>query len=128
TAAKAGAATEGREHGTFALDLIHLAQSDRAPDIVMTFPWSSARGPGGLPGTSHTLARATGPLAGTRANHGNMSPWTVRNTFIAWGVDFKRGVTLRTPAGNVDLAPTLLALMNLDRDVDLARFDGRALR
>ena len=46
-----------------------------------------------------------------------MSPWTVRNTFIAWGADFKRGVTVRTPASNVDLAPTLLALMNLDREV-----------
>jgi len=128
TAAKAGGATEGREEGTFALDLIHLAQSDRAPDIVMTFPWSSARGPGGLPGTSYTQAKTTGPLAGTAGNHGNMSPWTVRNTFIAWGIDFKRGVALRTPAGNVDLAPTLLALMNLDHDVDLAQFDGRPLR
>jgi arylsulfatase A-like enzyme len=29
---------------------------------------------------------------------------------------------------NVDLAPTLLALMNLDKDVDLRRFDGRPLR
>ena len=56
-----------------------------------------------------------------------MSPWTVRNTFIAWGADFKRGVTVRTPASNVDLAPTLLALMNLDREVDLGRFDGRPL-
>jgi predicted AlkP superfamily pyrophosphatase or phosphodiesterase len=119
---------EGRAPATFALDLIHLEQSDRAPDIVMTFPWSSAQGPFGLPGTSYTAANATGPLAGTAGNHGNMSPWTVRNTFFAWGPDFKRGVTLRTPAGNVDIAPTLLTLMGLDKDVDLARFDGRPLR
>src|SRR5579883_638203 len=123
-----GANVGGREAGTFDLDLIHLAQSDRAPDIVMTFPWSSNLGAFGLPGTSYTQAATTGPLAGTAGNHGNMSPWTVRNTFFAWGVDFKRGVTLRTPAGNVDLAPTLLALMNLDHDVDLAQFDGRPLR
>ena len=56
-----------------------------------------------------------------------MSPWVVHNTFLAWGPDFKRGVTVRTPASNVDLAPTLLALMNLDKDVP-DRFDGRALR
>jgi arylsulfatase A-like enzyme len=61
-------------------------------------------------------------------NHGSMSPWTVHNTFIAWGVDFKHATTVRTPASNVDLAPTLLALMNLDKDVDMRRFDGRVLR
>jgi arylsulfatase A-like enzyme len=32
---------------------------------------------------------------------------------------------VRTPASNVDLAPTLLALMNLDKDLDVSRFDGR---
>jgi arylsulfatase A-like enzyme len=57
-----------------------------------------------------------------------MSPWVVRNTFLAWGPDFKRGTTVRTPASNVDLAPTLLALMNLDKDAGLDRFDGRVLR
>ena len=56
-----------------------------------------------------------------------MSPWTVRNTFLAWGVDFKRGATVRTPASNVDLAPTLVALMNLDKDIDVKAFDGRVL-
>jgi hypothetical protein len=45
----------------------------------------------------------------------------------AWGPDFKRSFTVRTPASNVDLVPTLLALMNLDKNVP-ERFDGRALR
>jgi arylsulfatase A-like enzyme len=123
-----GVPVEGRAPGTFALELVHLANSDRGPDIVFTFPWSSAKGPTGLPGLDYTEAAATGPLKGAEGNHGSMSPWTVRNTFFAWGVDFKRGVTIRTPSSNVDLAPTLLALMNLDREVDLGRFDGRALR
>jgi len=51
----------------------------------------------------------------------------VRNTFLAWGADFKKGATVRTPASNVDLTPTLLSLMNLDKDVGVDRFDGRAL-
>src|SRR5262249_36789651 len=118
----------GRAPGTFALDLVRLEKSERAPDIALTFPWSSAPGPFGAPGTDYTDAATTGPLAGAAGNHGSMSPWTVRNTFIAWGPDFKRGTTVRTPASNVDLTPTLLALMNLDKDVDLAGFDGRALR
>jgi predicted AlkP superfamily pyrophosphatase or phosphodiesterase len=118
---------EGRVPGTFALELVHLANDERGPDIVFTFPWSSAKSPSGVPGMDYTEASATGPLNGSAGNHGSMSPWTVRNTFIAWGADFKRGITVRTPASNVDLAPTLLALMNLDREVDLGRFDGRPL-
>jgi predicted AlkP superfamily pyrophosphatase or phosphodiesterase len=123
-----GGPVEGNVPGTFALDLVHLANSERGPDIVFTFPWSSAKSPSGVSGTDYTEAPATGPLAGSAGNHGSMSPWTVRNTFIAWGADFKRGATVRTPVSNVDLTPTLLALMNLDREVDLGQFDGRPLR
>jgi arylsulfatase A-like enzyme len=119
---------EGTVPGTFALELIHLANAERGPDIVVTFPWSSAPGPHGVPGTDYTeTARETGALSGAQGNHGSMSPWTVRNTFIAWGVDFKRGATVRTPVSNVDLTPTLLALMGLDGDTALPRFDGRAI-
>jgi arylsulfatase A-like enzyme len=129
TSGKPGSSSgaDGRVPGTFALELVHLANDERGPDIVFTFPWSSAKSPSGVSGTDYTEASATGPLNGAAGNHGSMSPWTVRNTFIAWGADFKRGVTVRTPASNVDLAPTLLALMNLDREVDLGRFDGRPL-
>ncbi len=56
-----------------------------------------------------------------------MSPWTVHNTFLAWGVDFKRGVTVHTPVSNVDVTPTLIALMGLDHDANLPPFDGRAI-
>jgi arylsulfatase A-like enzyme len=122
-----GVLSNGREPGTFALELVHMANAARGPDIVFTFPWSSARGPFGLRGTDYTDARATGSLTGTAGNHGSMSPWVVHNTFLAWGPDFKRGVTVHTPASNVDLAPTLLALMNLDKGV-ADRFDGRVLR
>ena len=131
TAGKAGGSgvpVEGQMPGTFALELVHLANSERGPDIVVTFPWSSAKSPTGVPGSDYTEAATTGPRTGTAGNHGSMSPWTVRNTFIAWGADFKRGVTVRTPSSNVDLAPTLLALMNLDGEVDLGRFDGRPLK
>ena len=131
TSGKPGGASvpvEGQISGTFALELVHLANAERGPDIVVTFPWSSAKSPTGVSGTDYTEAATTGPLNGTAGNHGSMSPWTVRNTFIAWGADFKRGVTVRTPSSNVDLAPTLLALMNLDGAVDLGRFDGRPLK
>jgi predicted AlkP superfamily pyrophosphatase or phosphodiesterase len=131
TAGRRGEGTvpvEGIEPGTFALELIHLAPAERAPDIVVTFPWSSAKNPFGVAGTDSTeTGRTTGPLTGNQGNHGSMSPWTVRNTFIAWGVDFKRATTVRAPVSNVDITPTLLTLLGFDRDPSLPRFDGRAI-
>jgi predicted AlkP superfamily pyrophosphatase or phosphodiesterase len=126
--ADGGLPIEGIEPGTFSTELVHLAHPERGPDIVLTFPWSSAKNPFGVPGTDYTDTRgATGPLKGSAGNHGSMSPWTVHNTFFAWGVDFKRGATVHTPVSNVDITPTLLALMGLDHDPRLPRFDGRAI-
>ena len=56
-----GVPVEGRVPGTFALELVHLANTERGPDIVFTFPWSSAKSPTGLPGLDYTEASATGP-------------------------------------------------------------------
>ena len=131
TAGKQGEAktpVEGREPGTFAIELIHLAHPERGPDIVVTFPWSSVPNPHGVPGSDYTeTGRETGPLSGPQGNHGSMSPWTVRNTFLAWGADFKRGTVVRTPVSNVDITPTILALLGMDGDASLPRFDGRAI-
>jgi arylsulfatase A-like enzyme len=119
---------EGSEPGTFSTRLIHLDHAERGPDIVLTFPWSSAKNAFGVPGADFTDTRgATGPLKGNAGNHGSMSPWSVHNTFLAWGVDFKRGVTVHTPVSNVDVTPTLIALMGLNRDASLPPFDGRAI-
>jgi arylsulfatase A-like enzyme len=121
-------AIEGAEPGTFSTRLIHLDHAERGPDIVLTFPWNSAKNAFGVPGTDYTDTRgATGPLKGNAGNHGSMSPWTVHNTFLAWGVDFKRGAVVHTPVSNVDITPTLIALMGLDRDANLPPFDGRAI-
>jgi arylsulfatase A-like enzyme len=53
-----------------------------------------------------------------------MSPWNVRNTLFAWGAGVKRGVTAGTPAGNVDVAPTVLALLGIEAREGM---DGRVL-
>jgi hypothetical protein len=119
---------EGIEPGTFSLELVHLAHPERGPDIVVTFPWSSASNAFGVTGTDMTnVGGATGPIARSEGNHGSMSPWTVHNTFIAWGPDFKRGTTVRTPVSNMDVTPTLVTLIGLGGDPALPRFDGRAI-
>jgi arylsulfatase A-like enzyme len=46
--------------------------------------------------------------------------------FSRLGIDFKRAA-VRTPVSNVDITPTLLALMGLESDPALPRLDGRAI-
>lgn len=117
---------EGAVPGTFALEFAHLGGSERSPDIVFTFPWSSARNSHGVPGTDYVMLAGgeTGPMDTATANHGSMSPWTVKNTMLAWGPGFKRGARVRTPSSNADVTPTLLHLMGNAR---AAALEGRVL-
>ena len=117
----------GSVPGTFALEHAHLGGHERSPDIVFTFPWSSARNRHGVPGTDYNQIASgkTGAVTTDTANHGGIGPWTVRNTMIAWGPDFKRGAVVRMPAANVDVAPTILHLIGMRQA--LAGMDGRPL-
>ena len=126
TAPRAALALEsqGSVAGTFSLELINAYHAARGPDVLFTFPWTSARNAYGVQGTDvGNTTGATGPLTGTTSDHGSMSPWNVRNTILAWGPAFKRGVTVRTPAGNVDVTPTILSMLGLDT----TGLDGRVL-
>jgi len=126
TAKGAGAAHEGAVAGTFALEFAHLGGSERSPDIVFTFPWSSARNRHGVQGADYAMIASgkTGPVDTTAAGHGSMSPWTVRNTMLAWGPDFKRGARVRTPSANADVTPTILHLLGHPK---ASALDGRVL-
>ena len=108
--------------GAFPLELINLASPDRGPDLLFTFPWTSRRSAFGVPGTDLAAVSAGGaPYA---SDHGSMSPWNVRNTFLAWGAGVKRGITAPAPAGNADVTPTVLALLGIGGETGL---DGRAV-
>ena len=111
--------------GTFSLGLIRQANTERGPDILFTLPWSSGVNPFGAAGRHYTDGDGnTGPVSGTASGHGGLSPWLVRNTLLLWGPDFKRGIPVRTAAGNVDIAPTILALKGIMGGDTL---DGRVL-
>jgi arylsulfatase A-like enzyme len=127
TARGKGAVHEGGVPGTFALEYVHLGGNERSPDVVFTFPWSSKPNRYGVPGTDYVMitSGATGPRDTGGGNHGGMSPWTVRNTMLAWGPDFKRGVRLRTPSSNTDVTPTILHLLG---HPGADALDGRVLR
>ncbi len=112
--------------GTFSLQLIKQMNFHRGPDILFTLPWSSAVNAFGVAGKHYTDGSgATGPLEGAASGHGGLSPWLVHNTLILWGPDFKRGVTVRVAAGNVDIAPTVLFLKH---DAAGESLGGRVLK
>ena len=112
----------GTIEGTFSLELIHLAHPGRGPDLLLTFPWSSRPNAFGVPGSD--LANVSGGAAPYFSDHGSMSPWNIRNAGLAWGADFKKRVSVRTPTGNVDVAPTILSLLGIE---DLGGLDGRVV-
>lgn len=108
--------------GAFPLELINVANRERGPDLLFTFPWTSRRNAFGVPGTD--LANVSAGGAPYVSDHGSMSPWNVRNTFFAWGAGVKKGITGRAPTGNVDVTPTVLALLGVEGEAGL---DGRAV-
>jgi predicted AlkP superfamily pyrophosphatase or phosphodiesterase len=112
--------------GTFALDLIKQTNATRRPDILFTLRWSSQVNGFGVPGTHYIDgAGSSGSLTGSASGHGGLSPWLVRNTLILWGPDFKRGVTVRAAAANVDITPTVLRIKGLASGESLG---GRPLK
>jgi arylsulfatase A-like enzyme len=112
----------GAVAGTFSLELIHAANAERGPDVLFTFPWTSEPNAFGVLGTD--LANVGGGGGPLPSDHGSMSPWNVRSTLLAWGVGFKTRATVRVPAGNVDVTPTILALLGVGKGDGL---DGRIL-
>ncbi|MCC7008489.1 MAG: alkaline phosphatase family protein [Acidobacteria bacterium] len=120
---------EGGVPGTFSFDVLQIAHPTRAPDVIVSLPWSDAPNAFGVPG-SHTIASAaTGPVAGGASGHGGLSPWVVRNTFIAAGPDFKRRARIDAPVSLADVAPTILQVFGLSTAVPgPAAGRGRVLR
>lgn len=98
-------ATKGWLPGTLALELANECMPAHGPDLIVTFHWNDAKNPFGVPGTQLIPGRAA------HNGHGGLNPWTVRSTLLLAGPDFGRGVTSDVPAGNQDIAPTVLKLM-----------------
>ena len=122
TAGPTPGSPRGAVEGTFSLELIHAANGERGADLLFTFPWTSRPNAFGVPGTD--LANVSGGARLYASDHGSMSPWNVRNTLLAWGVDFKKRATVHAPAGIVDVTPTVLALLGIAGGDAL---DGRVL-
>ena len=97
----------GEIPGTLPAGLIGL-EGPRAPSLAMSFRWDSTANHTGFAG--HAYSTNLGPGQG---QHGSMSPHETRNIFFARGPAFKQSAAVATPTGNIDLAPTILHLLNL---------------
>ena len=94
-------------------------EGPRAPDLAMSFRWDSKPNQAGFAG--HVYSASGAPGLGM---HGSMSRHDQRCVLIARGPSLKRGLSLDTPSGNVDLAPTVLEILGVDGGEGM---DGRVL-
>jgi arylsulfatase A-like enzyme len=114
-------ATKGYVPGTFGLELAHQCLESRGPDLIVTYRWDAAPSPFGMPGTQWVNGQS-GQAA--RNGHGGLNPYVTHSTLLAAGPDFAKGKINDLPAGNQDIAPTLLAIFGLPVPGSM---DGRVL-
>lgn len=93
--------------GTLPLALVGL-DGELAPDVLCAMQWDDGPNPHGHAG------RSAGWDGRYFASHGGISAWEVRNTFVLAGPGVQSGLESGAPAGNLDLAPTLLHLLGLE--------------
>ena len=94
-------------------------EGPRVPDITMSFRWNSDRNEAGYQGQ----VASTGGQS-WQGTHGSMSRHELRNVMFAQGPSFKAGLTVESPTGNIDLAPTVLHILG---GCGAAGMNGRVL-
>jgi arylsulfatase A-like enzyme len=103
--------------GAMAQSALLSGTHPRSAAITISFNWSNEANEHGVRGTIASDS-------GNRATHGPAAPFTVNNSFLAWGAGIKRRVVSDVPCGVVDVAPTVLHLMGID---GARTMDGRVL-
>jgi arylsulfatase A-like enzyme len=108
----------GKMPGTLPMSMVRLENTaKRNPDIIVSYDYDENAVIQGFKGIEFES------MFNLRGMHGSFSPIDVRNTLIAYGPDFKKGYRDKLPTGNVDVAPTVARILNLN----LPDADGRPL-
>jgi len=105
--------------GTFPLEQVRIGTSNNAPDVLVAMRWSPEKSEFGAPG----MLLSEGGKRG-KGSHGSLSRFDMRNTCVAAGPDFKKGLINEMPSGNADLAPTILHILGVSSS---SQMDGRIL-
>ena len=108
----------GQVPGTIPASIANI-DGQRSPDLAMSFAWNSVSNVEGYPGNT----AASGGTIGV-GTHGGMSRQELHNTLIARGPSFIRSSVVGTPTGNIDIAPTILHILDLPGGEEM---DGRVL-
>ena len=108
----------GEVEGTLPMSLSG-GDGPRAAELAMSFAWDSR--PNGAGYAGHAFCAGGAPGLG---QHGSMSRHELRNVLIAGGPSFSQASSVTSPTGNVDIAPTVMRLLDLAVPDDL---DGRVL-
>jgi predicted AlkP superfamily pyrophosphatase or phosphodiesterase len=115
--------------GTFTLDKAKVdpplrgygaAGNEHAPDVEMSFRWTGDSNQFGAAG----MIDADWQRGAGKGTHATLSKFDMHNILVAVGPDFRRGQNDELPSGNVDLAPTILAILGIK---SAASTDGRVL-
>ena len=111
--------TKSPAEGTFSLDQAKIDSPD-APDVVMSFRWNDRPNQYGVPGMIHAdWQRGAG-----KGTHATLGRFDMHNTLVAAGPDLQRGKNDNLPTGNVDIAPTVLSILQIPGST---KMDGRVL-
>jgi arylsulfatase A-like enzyme len=86
----------------------------------MAFRWTDDKNPFGAPG----MIDADWQRAAGKGTHATLGRFDMHNMLIANGPDFANGLTSELASGNVDLTPTILSILGIERP---AKMDGRIL-
>jgi arylsulfatase A-like enzyme len=105
--------------GTFTLDRAKI-DNPYAADVVMAFRWTDDKNQFGVPG----MIDADWQRAAGQGTHATLSRFDVHNMLVAAGPNFENGLTSDVPSGNIDVVPTILAILGIQ---SAATMDGRVL-
>ncbi len=108
--------------GTFPLEQVRIATTNTTPDLVFSLRWSDERNDHGAPGV---MVSEGGTKGG--GSHASLSRYDMRNTLVAAGPDFRKGMVNELPSGSVDLAPTILWVLGVPQPAG-SPMDGRVLQ
>lgn len=111
--------TRDKFDGTFPLAAIHLESADA--DCVMSFRWNDEKNKHGVEGT---IDADWNRKAGD-GTHATLGARDVHNLLIASGPSFDIGHEDNYPTSNLDLFPTILAILKVELP---HTFDGRILQ
>ena len=111
--------TRDKLPGTFDFEAARI-NNEHAPDVAMAFRWNEKKNQFGVPG----MIDADWQRKAGTGTHATLSRFDMHNTLIAAGPDFRHGETDDLPSGNVDLAPTILAVLGIS---PAEKLDGRVL-